>query len=80
MSLLSEDYNSISNYSFEAIIARIVPLCRNPSFGLVTKAKGLQSCGPKGRKPGSQGKGIARVWAKKKPGSHITYSRECKKV
>jgi hypothetical protein len=22
--------------------------CRNPSFGLVTKAKGLQGCGPKG--------------------------------
>ncbi len=23
-------------------------LCRNPSFGLVTKAKGLQGCGPRG--------------------------------
>jgi hypothetical protein len=22
--------------------------CRNPSFGLATKAKGLQGCGPKG--------------------------------
>jgi hypothetical protein len=22
--------------------------CRNPSFGLVTKAKGLQRCGPRG--------------------------------
>jgi len=22
--------------------------CRNPSFGLVTKAKGLQGCGPRG--------------------------------
>jgi hypothetical protein len=26
----------------------IVPFCRNPSFGLATKAKGLQGCGPKG--------------------------------
>jgi hypothetical protein len=48
------------------------------------------------RKPGSQGKEVARVWAKrklenqgkevvrvrarKKPGSHLTYSRECKKM
>jgi len=23
-------------------------ICRNPSFGLTTKAKGLQGCGPKG--------------------------------
>jgi len=52
----------------------------NPSFGLTTKAKGLQGCGPRGRKPGSQRKGIARVRTKRKPGSHITYSRECKKV
>jgi len=54
--------------------------CRNPSFGLATKAKGLQGCGPRERKPGNQGKGIARVRAKKKSGSHITNSRECKKV
>jgi hypothetical protein len=37
-------------------------LCRNPSFGLATKAKGLQGCGPKGSlgvtsgTPGSVGK------------------------
>jgi len=63
-------------------------ICRNPSLGLATKAKGLEGCEPresprvkaKGKKPGNQGKGIARVQAKKKPGSHITYSRECKKV
>jgi hypothetical protein len=55
-------------------------VCRNPSFGLATKAKGLQGCGPRGRKPGSQGKGIARLRAKRKLGSHITYPRECKKV
>jgi len=54
--------------------------CHNPSFGLATKAKGLQGCGPKGGKPGSQSKGIARVRAKRKPGSHITYSRERKRV
>jgi hypothetical protein len=52
----------------------------NPSFGLATKAKGLQGCGPRGRKPGSQCKGIARVRTKRKPRNHITYSRECKKV
>jgi hypothetical protein len=40
----------------------IPPQCRNPSFGLATKAKGLQGCGPKGspgvtsRTPGSVGK------------------------
>jgi len=61
------------------IFKHVAPCC-NPSFGLATKAKGLQGCGPKGRKPGSQGKGIARVRAKRKPGSHITYSWECKKV
>ncbi len=55
-------------------------ICRNPSFGLTTKAKGLQGSGPKGRKFGSRGKGIASVRAKRKPWSHITYSRECKKV
>jgi hypothetical protein len=27
-----------------------------------------------------QNKEVARVWAKRKPESHITYSRECKKV
>jgi len=51
--------------------------CRNPSLGLATKAKGLQGCEPRRRKPGSQSKGIARVRDKRKPGSHITYSQEC---
>jgi hypothetical protein len=37
--------------------------CRNPSFGLATKAKG-----------------VARVRAKRKPGNHITYSREYRRV
>jgi len=37
-------------------------VCRNPNFGLVTKAKGLQGCGPRGspgvtsHTPGSVGK------------------------
>jgi hypothetical protein len=53
--------------------------CRNPSFGLATKAKGCKVAGvkrkeaweSKGRKPGSKGKGFGRVRAKRrKPGSH----------
>ncbi len=28
----------------------------------------------------TKAKGVARLWAKRKPKSHITYSRECKKV
>ncbi len=36
--------------------------CRNPNFGLATKAKG-----------------VARRWAKRKLGSHVTYFRECRK-
>jgi hypothetical protein len=40
--------------------------CRNPSFGLTTKAKGLQGCGPRGRKSGSQSKGFVRLQAKRK--------------
>jgi hypothetical protein len=62
-------------------------MCRNPSFGLATKARGYkvagqkegslgvkakawQGCKPKGRKLGNEGKGIGRVRAKRKPGSH----------
>ncbi len=52
--------------------------CHNPSFGLATKARGCKVVGvkrkeaqeSKGRKPGSKGKGIGRVRAKRKPGSH----------
>jgi hypothetical protein len=50
------------------------------ALGSQPRQRGLQGCGPRGRKPESQGKGIARVRAKRIPGSHITYSRECKKV
>jgi hypothetical protein len=53
--------------------------CRNPSFGLATKARGCkvaeakkkEARESKGRKLGSKGKGIGRVRAKRrKPGSH----------
>jgi hypothetical protein len=55
-----------------------IDFCRNPSFGLATKARGCKGAGvkrkeaqeSKGRKPGSKGKGIGRVRAKRKPGSH----------
>jgi len=57
----------LSKHEWELIDKR----CRNLSFGLATKAKGLQGCEPKGS---------LRIKAEKKPGSHITYSRECKKV
>jgi hypothetical protein len=39
------------------------------ALGSRPRLRGLQGCGPRGRKPGSQGKGIAKVRAKKKPGS-----------
>jgi hypothetical protein len=46
-------------------------LCRNPSFGLATKARGCKEAREsKGGKLGSKGKGIGRVRAKRKPGSH----------
>jgi len=46
-----------SNGSCKPVLDIIVPIafkwykeffCRNPSFGLATKAKGLQGCGPRG--------------------------------
>jgi len=39
------------------------------ALGSRPRLKGLQGCRPRGRKPGSQSKGIARVRAKRKPGS-----------
>jgi hypothetical protein len=65
----------------------LLHICRNPSFGLATKARGckvadqeegsprvkakaLQGCKPKGKKPENEGKSIGRVWAKRKPKSH----------
>jgi len=57
------------NFANLTKIFGFVTSCRNPSFGLATKAKELQGCGPRGRKPGSQGKGMAKVRAKKKPES-----------
>ncbi len=38
-------------------------------LGSRPRLRGLQGCGPRAKKPGSQGKGIARVRAKRKPGS-----------
>ncbi len=39
------------------------------ALGSRPRLRGLQGCRPRGRKPESQGKGIARVWAKRKPES-----------
>ncbi len=43
-----------------------------------SKQRGCKVAGQKEAR--SQGKGVARVRAKKKPESHVTYSQECKKV
>ncbi len=43
------------------------------------KAKALQDCGLRGRKPGSQGKGIARLRAKRKE-ARESRQRHCKVV
>ncbi len=53
-------------------------LCRNLSFGS-WPSKGVTRLRVK-RKPKSQSKEAVRVRTKRKPMSHITYSRECKKV
>jgi hypothetical protein len=66
------------------IVGNGMDLCRNPSFGLATKARGCKVAGvkrkeareSKGRKPGSKCKGIGRVRAKRKPGSQ----RKCEGV
>jgi len=48
--------------TLQFVIRILVILCRNPSFGLATKAKGLQGCGPRespgvtSHTPGSVGK------------------------
>jgi hypothetical protein len=39
------------------------------ALDLQPRLRGLQGCRPRGRKPGSQGKGIAKVRAKRKPES-----------
>jgi len=55
---------------------------RNPSFGLVTKAKGLQGCGPRGS-PGVKARGSPRVKARRSPRvtSHTPRSvRKCEGV
>jgi hypothetical protein len=62
------------------MIYKLVHSVATLTLGLRPRKRGLQGYGPRERKLESQGKGIARVRAKKKSGSHITYSRECKKV
>jgi len=56
-------YYSHSNYKDDVtMIPSTIKTCRNLNFGLVTKAKGLQGCGPKenpgvtSHTPGSVGK------------------------
>ncbi len=52
----------VKPYWFNSLQVLKDAMCRNPSFGLATKAKGLQGCGPKGSPgvtsgtPGSVGK------------------------
>jgi len=41
--------------------------CRNPSFGLTTKEKGLQGCGPRGS-PRVKARGSPGVKARRSPG------------
>jgi hypothetical protein len=77
---LASNLNSIliPQHDFLAHKHLLCNLCRNPSFGLATKARGCKVAGvktkeareSKGRKPRNKGKGIGRVRAKRKPGSH----------
>jgi hypothetical protein len=48
-------------------------------LGSQQKQRGYKVAEPKGS-PGVKVKEVARVRAKKKPRSHVTYSWECKKV
>jgi hypothetical protein len=65
------DFLLVLNPYFMVILLIFTSFCRNPSFGLATKARGCKEAREsKGRKPESKGKGIGRVRAKKKPGSH----------
>jgi hypothetical protein len=63
-------------------------VCRNPSFGLATKAKGCKVAGvkrkeareSKGRKPGSKGKKALEGCGPRGSPGVITYSQESKEV
>jgi len=87
-SIINKHEMDLKLYALTFNVRKCITKCRNLSFGLTTKAKGVVRLRAKrnpgvkarGRKPGSQGKDIAKVRAKRKPKSHITYSRECKKV
>jgi hypothetical protein len=53
--------------------------CCNCSFGLATKAKGLQRCGPRGS-PGVKAKRLQRCGPRRSLGIMLTYPQECKKM
>jgi len=56
--------------------------CRNPSLGLVTKAKGLQGCEPRGS-PGVKAKALQGCGLRESRGvtSHTSESvRKCERV
>jgi hypothetical protein len=92
-----EDYHKTSGYNIVVKIAmdcnkRFIDMfmglptkmliCRDPSFGLVTKAKGLQGCGPRGSS-GVKTRGSLGVKTRRSPGvtSHIPGSvRKCEGV
>jgi hypothetical protein len=46
--LLTRAYIKPTQGGYCVVGALLVLGCRNPSFGLVTKAKGLQGCRPRG--------------------------------
>ncbi len=50
-------------------VPMVTQLVATLALGSRPRLRGLQGCKPRGRKPGSQGKSIARVRAKRKPGS-----------
>jgi len=57
-------------------------ICHNPSFGLATKAKGLQGCGPR-RSSGVKAKRSQGCGPRRSPGvtSHTPGSvRKCERV
>jgi hypothetical protein len=58
-----------SNSTYTISSVATLALGSRPRQG-VAGVKRKEARESKGRKPGSKGKGIGRVWAKRKPGSH----------
>jgi hypothetical protein len=52
-------------------------VCRNPSFGLTIKTKGLQGCGPRGN-PGAKAKRPQGCGPKGSPGTKAKRPQRCK--